>query len=198
ADVCTNSGLELQNDDGSLMAFVCTAMPKDLKDLLYPSLVACLDSPDLFSIRLPSPANENLPQPFDCLHFSWYNRYAICTQPRAPSCSCTQGNDAPSDVHPYELCLGNPRTNMWQMLPYTSSDMAEYGQLFDRLVQAFQDVFLWIGSALQVHLPEAEYSALVQVVESLPGNVISHVEPFISLVVNINTQTAGLCIFYDQ
>ncbi|KAI6094843.1 hypothetical protein F5141DRAFT_973383, partial [Pisolithus sp. B1] len=112
---------------------------------------------------------------FDCLHFSWYNR--------APSCSCTQGNDTPSDVHPYELCLGNSRTNMWQMLPYTSSNMAEYGQLFNRLVQAFQDVFLWIGSALQVHLPEAEYSALVQVAESLPGNVISHVEPFISLVV---------------
>ncbi|KAI6094720.1 hypothetical protein EV401DRAFT_1881297 [Pisolithus croceorrhizus] len=168
-----DSGLELQNDDGSLMAFVCTAMPKDLKDLLYPSLVACLDGPDLFSIWLPSPANENLPQPFDCLHFSWYNRYT------------TKGNDAPSDVHPYELCLGNSRTNVWQMLPYTSSDMAEYGQLFDRLVQAFQDVFLWIGSALQVHLPEAEYSTLVQVAESLPGNVVSHVEPFISLVVNI-------------
>ncbi|KIK13053.1 hypothetical protein PISMIDRAFT_119674, partial [Pisolithus microcarpus 441] len=70
-----DSGLELQNDDSSLMAFVCTAMPKDLKDLLYPSLVACLDGPDLFSIWLPSPANENPPQPFDCLHFSWYNRY---------------------------------------------------------------------------------------------------------------------------
>ncbi|KIK11716.1 hypothetical protein PISMIDRAFT_122243, partial [Pisolithus microcarpus 441] len=41
------------------------------------------------------------------------------------------------------------------------------------------------------HLPEAEYSALVQVAESLPGNVISHVEPFISLVVNINIQTAA-------
>ncbi|KAI6114453.1 hypothetical protein F5141DRAFT_1213645 [Pisolithus sp. B1] len=135
-------------------------MPKDLKDLLYPSLVACLDGPDLFSVWLPSPANENLPQPFDCLHFSWYNRHT------------TKGNDTPSDVHPYELHLGNSRTNMWQMLPYTSSDMAEYGQLFDRLVQAFQHVFLWIGSALQVHLPETEYSALVQVAESLPGNVI--------------------------
>ncbi|KAI6101816.1 hypothetical protein F5141DRAFT_1008775, partial [Pisolithus sp. B1] len=179
ADVCTDSGLELQNDDGSLMAFVCTAMPKDLKDLLYPSLVACLDGPDLFSVQLPSPANENLPQPFDCLHFSWYNRFT------------TKGNDTPSNVHPYELCLGNSRTNMWQMLPYTSSDMAEYGQLFDRLVQAFQDVFLWIGSVLQVHLPEAEYSTLVQVAESLPGNVISHVEPFISLVVNINAQTTA-------
>ncbi|KAI5986474.1 hypothetical protein EDD15DRAFT_2200074 [Pisolithus albus] len=69
-------------------------------------------------------------------------------------------------------------------------DMVEYGQLFDRLVQASQDVFLWIGSVLQMHLPEAEYSALVHVAESLPGNVVSHVEPFISVVVNVNTQTA--------
>ncbi|KIK14143.1 hypothetical protein PISMIDRAFT_117551 [Pisolithus microcarpus 441] len=181
-----DSGLELQNDDGSLMAFICTAMPKDLKELLYPSLVACLDSPDLFSIQLPSPTNENPPQPFDCLHFSWYNRYT------------TKGNDAPSNVHPYELHLGNSRTNVWQMLPYTSSDMEEYGQLFDGLVQAFQDVFLWIGSVLQVHLPEAEYSVLVQVAESLPGNIVSHVEPFISLVMNINVQTAAHCNHFDK
>ncbi|KAI6007020.1 hypothetical protein EDD15DRAFT_2124329, partial [Pisolithus albus] len=154
-----DSGLELQNNDGFLMAFICTAMPKDLRDVLYPSLVACFDGPDLFS-------------PFDCLHFSWYNRYNA------------KGNDAPSNVHPYELRLGNSRTNMWQMLPYTSSDMAEYGQLYDRL--------------LQVHLPEAEYSALVQVAESLPGNIISHMEPFISLVVNINTQTAAHCDRFDK
>ncbi|KAI6043656.1 hypothetical protein EDC04DRAFT_2562469, partial [Pisolithus marmoratus] len=167
--------LELQNDDSSLMAFICMAMPKGMKDLLFPSLIACLDGLDLFTAQPSSlPAGENTPPPFDCLHFSWYNRYT------------TKGNDAPSNVHPYELWLGNSRTNMWQMLPYPSRDMAECRQLFDRLTEAFRDVFVWIGSMLQVHLPEAEYEALAQAAESLPGNAVSAVEPFISLVVNIN------------
>ncbi|KAI6038319.1 hypothetical protein EDC04DRAFT_2570227 [Pisolithus marmoratus] len=178
AEIFAYSALELQNDDGSLMAFICTAMPKGMKDLLFPSLIACLDGPDLFTARPSSlPAGENTPPPFDCLHFSWYNRYT------------TKGNDAPSNVHPYELRLGNSRTNTWQMLPYPSRDMAEYGQLFDRLTEAFRDVFAWIGSMLQVHLPEAEYEALAQVAESLPGNAVSAVEPFVSLVVNINVRT---------
>ncbi|KAI6095158.1 hypothetical protein F5141DRAFT_1013813 [Pisolithus sp. B1] len=152
------------------MAFIYTAMPKGMKDLLFPSLITCLDGPHLFSTQSPSlSAGKNTPPPFDCLHFSWYNRYT------------TKGNDAPSNVHPYELCLGNSKTNAWQMLPYPSRDMAEYGQLFDRLTQAFQDVFVWIGSMLQVHLPEAEYEALAQVAESLPGNTVSAVEPFISV-----------------
>ncbi|KAI6006366.1 hypothetical protein EDC04DRAFT_2583127, partial [Pisolithus marmoratus] len=106
---------------------------------------------------------------FDCLHFSWYNRYTTKI-----------------DVHPYELCPSNSRTNAWQMLPYPSRDMAEYGQLFDRLTEAFQDVFVWIGSTLQVHLPEVEYEVLAQVAESLPGNTVSAVEPFVSLVIKIN------------
>ncbi|KAI6035872.1 hypothetical protein EDC04DRAFT_2571274, partial [Pisolithus marmoratus] len=169
--------LELQNDNSSLMAFVCTAMPKGMKDLLFPSLIACLHRPDLFIAQPPSlPAVENTPPPFDCLHSSWYNRYT------------TKGNDAPSNIHPYELCLGNSRMNMWQMLPYHSRAMAEYGQLFNRLMEAFSDIFVWIGSMLQVHLPEAEYEALAQVAESLPGNAVSAVEPFISLVININVQ----------
>ncbi|KAI6002556.1 hypothetical protein EDC04DRAFT_2611820 [Pisolithus marmoratus] len=147
------SALELQNNDGSLMAFVCMAMPKGMKDLLFPSLIACLDGPDLFTARPSSlPAGDNTPPPFDCLHFSWYNRYT------------------------------------------TKAD------------RGFQDVFVWIGSMvgpftfygaraaydvpckLQVHLPEAEYEALAQVAESLPGNTVSAVEPFISLVININVQ----------
>ncbi|KAI6011882.1 hypothetical protein BKA83DRAFT_4065146 [Pisolithus microcarpus] len=145
-------------------------MPKGMKDLLFPSLIACLDGPHLFNTQSSSlSAGENMPPPFDCLHFSWYNRYT------------TKGNDAPSDVHPYELHLGNSRTNPWQMLPYPSRDMAEYRQLFDRLTQAFQDVFVWIGSMLQVHLPEVEYEVLAQVAESLPGNAVSAMEPFISL-----------------
>jgi hypothetical protein len=60
--------------------------------------------------------------------------------------SHSQGAGAPSDIHPYELCLSSARTNVWQMLPYTSKDMAEYGQLFDNLVRAFQEVFLWIDN----------------------------------------------------
>ena len=40
----------------------------------------------------------------------------------------------------------------------------------------------------QVHLP-ADYEAVAQVAECLPGNKVSHFMPFVSLVVNINVQT---------
>ncbi|KIM55522.1 hypothetical protein SCLCIDRAFT_134483, partial [Scleroderma citrinum Foug A] len=113
---------------------------------------------------------------FDCVHFSWYNRYA------------TKGTGAPSNVHPYELHLGNARTNVSQMLPYTANDMAEYGQLFDNLVGAFQEVFLWIEDVFRVHL-SADYEDLARIVESLPGNIGSQVMPFASLVMNLNVWT---------
>ncbi|KAI6006397.1 hypothetical protein EDC04DRAFT_2583049 [Pisolithus marmoratus] len=167
-------------------------MPKGMKDLLFPSLIACLDGPDLFTAQPSSlPAGENTPPPFDCLHFSWYTRYTTKN-------SHPQGNDAPSDIHPYELHLGNSRMNTWQMLPYPSRDMAEYGQLFDRLTEAFQDIFVWIGSTLQVCLPEAEYEVLAQVAESLPGNAVSAVELFISLVININVQAEAHWDQFDK
>ncbi|KAI6009271.1 hypothetical protein EDC04DRAFT_2610639 [Pisolithus marmoratus] len=52
--------------------------------------------------------------------------------------------------------------------------------------KASKDAYIHIP--MLVHLPEAEYEALAQVAESLPGNAVSAVEPFISLVININIQ----------
>ena len=64
-------GLQLLNGDGSLMAFVCNAMPQDLRSLLFPSLIACFDGPGFFKA-----VSDEDAMPFDWLHFSWYNRYA--------------------------------------------------------------------------------------------------------------------------
>ena len=53
------------------MAFVCNAMPQDLRSLLFPSLIACFDGPGFFKA-----VSDEDAMPFDWLHFSWYNRYA--------------------------------------------------------------------------------------------------------------------------
>ena len=66
-------GIQLLNGDGSLMAFICNAMPQDLRSLLFPSLIGCLDGPGLCNAV--SDEQDHVLQPFDCLHFSWYNRY---------------------------------------------------------------------------------------------------------------------------
>ena len=55
------------------MVFVCSAMPQDLKSLLFPTLIGCLDGPILFNFV--SDEQDTILQPFNCLHFSWYNRY---------------------------------------------------------------------------------------------------------------------------
>lgn len=137
------------------MAFVCTAMPQHLRSLLFPLLMGCFEDQRPFKVRAPdTDENDSAAPPFDCLHFSWYNRYTtkVCyTSVGAHttySHSGLQGTFAPSDNHPYELRFGNARTNIWQMLPYASKDMAEYGQLFDRLVLAFQEVFMWIENVV--------------------------------------------------
>ena len=64
-----------------------------------------------------------------------------------------QGTGAPSDTHPYELRLGNTRTNAWQLLPYMSTDMEEYAQIFDHLILAFREVFLWIDNVVRLFCP---------------------------------------------
>ena len=64
-----------------------------------------------------------------------------------------QGTGAPSDTHPYKLHLGNTRTNAWQLLPYMSTDMEEYAQIFDHLILAFCEVFLWIDNVVRLFRP---------------------------------------------
>lgn len=41
---------------------------------------------------------------------------------------------------------------------------------------------------MQFHLPD-DYAILAHIAESLPGNAMSPVMPFVSLVVNINVRT---------
>ena len=92
------------------------------------------------------------------------------------------------------------------MFPYVSNDIVEYGQLFDNLVRAFREVFMWIENVVrpssfsfnvfaktylcqvEVYLPD-DFEILARVADSLPGGVISEVMPFVSLVLNINVRT---------
>jgi hypothetical protein len=53
------------------MAFICNAMPGYMKENLTAKLLACLGGSD----KLVSQDSRRL-EPFECLHFSWYNRYA--------------------------------------------------------------------------------------------------------------------------
>jgi len=41
-------GLELRNADGSLMVFVCNAMPKVMQEMLYDRLKASFGNDDIF------------------------------------------------------------------------------------------------------------------------------------------------------
>ena len=78
--------LDIRNADGTVVAFVCTAMPQYLKSSLLPLLIACLKDPTLFKDQQHM-AGENATLPIDCLHFSWYNRYAtkVCSRAQVDS-----------------------------------------------------------------------------------------------------------------
>ncbi|KAF8549577.1 hypothetical protein OG21DRAFT_1387229, partial [Imleria badia] len=168
--------LDLRNSDGTLMALICSSMPQRLKDNLMANLIGAFDGKDILYSRLVS-VHES--QPFECVHFSWYNRYT------------TQGKGAPTDVHPHELHVkGAQRTNISQLLPYQSSEQDNHEHLYQNLKIAFEDAFEWIENTIREYLPE-EYEILMRVVHSLPGNSRPPVAPFVSLVVNINVHTEG-------
>ena len=58
------------------MASVCTAMPQHLRSLLFPLLMGCFEDQWLFKVQAPNmDENDSAAPPFDCLHFSWYNKY---------------------------------------------------------------------------------------------------------------------------
>ena len=51
-------------------------MPQHLKSQLFPLLVGCFGNPELFIQWSSSDyVNGGVLPPFDCIHFSWYNRY---------------------------------------------------------------------------------------------------------------------------
>lgn len=72
-------GLELRNVDGSLMAFVCHAMPKVMRETLYESLKASFGNDDIFESRLPFSVEER-DERFYAVHFSLWNRYGVSVQ----------------------------------------------------------------------------------------------------------------------
>ncbi|KIJ12218.1 hypothetical protein PAXINDRAFT_83281 [Paxillus involutus ATCC 200175] len=116
---------------------------------------------------------------FDAIHCSWYNHHA------------TQGDDAPDDV---QACFlekeGCSRTNHAQIVPYISAELRDHEELYQHVIKTFKALFEWVRQELERHLPE-EYEILSQVASILPGNACSPVEPFTSLVININVSTRG-------
>ncbi|KAG0703377.1 hypothetical protein DFH29DRAFT_776713, partial [Suillus ampliporus] len=78
--------------------------------------------------------------------------------------------------------------NHSQTTPYISKKLESFKNLHDTLDTAFADLFYWIRMMLQHYLPE-EYEVLLSVAEMLPGNSVSVVHPFLSLVININVVT---------
>ena len=76
--------LKIQNSDGSLMAFICMAMPEAMKESLFPRLITSLGGQECI-IDVDGLGDEDVP--FDCIHFSWYNRYTPKVSGLQPSYS---------------------------------------------------------------------------------------------------------------
>ncbi|KAG1876217.1 hypothetical protein F4604DRAFT_1581467, partial [Suillus subluteus] len=102
--------LDIRNSDRSLMTFICGALPTHIPERLTDNLISCFDSEDIFQ---PQSFVINVdPEPFECVHFSWWNKYA------------TKGQDALKDVHPHQLTsMNGERVNYNQMLPYPSVEL---------------------------------------------------------------------------
>ncbi|EGO04270.1 hypothetical protein SERLA73DRAFT_148853 [Serpula lacrymans var. lacrymans S7.3] len=114
---------------------------------------------------------------FEALHFSWYNRH------------CTKANDAPNDIPPLMMKRKYAsRTNYLQLVPYTSKEIQDHTDIYQRLKTVFADLFEWINEMFATYLP-AKYLVLRQHAELLPGNNASAACPFLGLVVNINVST---------
>ncbi|KAG1846829.1 hypothetical protein DFJ58DRAFT_843408 [Suillus subalutaceus] len=114
--IMPNHHLDLRNKDGSLMAFVSTALPTHIRASLEVNLLAALGNADLLGdmdTRLPGG------RPFQAMHLSWYNRH------------CTSGLNAPTDVQPWLLEKEGMRTNHGQV----------YGELFEWMENYLQEEF---------------------------------------------------------
>jgi hypothetical protein len=69
--------LDIRNSDGSLQAFITTALPEGVRDMLEHNLLACLEDSSIMEDKdtsSPTPGEKQ----FRSLHFSWYNRH--CAQ----------------------------------------------------------------------------------------------------------------------
>jgi hypothetical protein len=94
----SSGGLDLRNSDGSLMAFVCSSLPEAIRRNLTSSLLACFDGREVLQMRdkqdyvddqdshdAPEVSEklveQTLGHPFQCLHFSLWNRYSTTVSP---------------------------------------------------------------------------------------------------------------------
>ncbi|KAI0055244.1 hypothetical protein BV25DRAFT_1815883, partial [Artomyces pyxidatus] len=167
--------LRLDCSDGSLLAFISTAMPQSLKKRLTDCLLASFGGRQSLVHTESRSSGEGFR--FQALHFSWYNRH------------CTQGDNAPNDISPMELDNADTsRTNHSQFTPYVSKEMRDEEELYRVLKVVFSDVFQWIADVMATCLPE-EFEVLKIEAEALPGNNQSAVYPFLGFVVNLNVST---------
>lgn len=65
--------LELRNEDGSLMAYICSTLPYHLRCSLMRDLVLCFGDINILTDKDTSQSEEG---DFQAMHFSWYNRHA--------------------------------------------------------------------------------------------------------------------------
>ncbi|EGO30874.1 hypothetical protein SERLADRAFT_404855 [Serpula lacrymans var. lacrymans S7.9] len=75
-----------------------------------------------------------------------------------------------------------------KLVPYTSKEIQDHTDIYQRHKNVFADLFEWINEMLATYLP-AKYLVLKQHAELLFGNNTSAVCPFLGLVVNINVST---------
>lgn len=150
--------LELRNADGSLMAFVCNAMPDSMRETLYDRLKASFDDVNIFKNRLPS-SNNQRDERFLTMHFCWWNRYGSSVSARtfryfhqADQADGLQGDMVPEDVHPHFLELetaeGSRKFNFTQTLPYLSRETFQHEELYHKVHASLGDVFEWIETVV--------------------------------------------------
>ncbi|EGN97242.1 hypothetical protein SERLA73DRAFT_74955 [Serpula lacrymans var. lacrymans S7.3] len=176
ASVILGQSLNIRNSDGSLMVFVCTSLPDCIRSSLQPKLLAAFENNEPPTQK---PGQHDEDDMFEALHFSWYNRH------------CTIGDDAPTEISPLMLEREDGRrTNYSQMIPYLSKEIKDHSTIYRTIKVVFADLFHWIHDVIELQLPE-EYKLLAEVASILPGNNLSPIFPFLSLVINLNVSTKG-------
>jgi hypothetical protein len=76
--------VEIQNGDGSLMAFISTALPDHLRQHLDAFLVSCLETVE--TLNFTDSWSNDQDSHFSALHFSWYNHHCTQGDPFFESC----------------------------------------------------------------------------------------------------------------
>jgi hypothetical protein len=65
--------LELRNEDGTLMAYICGTMPQSLRTSLLQRLLLAFEDENML---IDKDTKQDADNSFQAVHFSWYNRHA--------------------------------------------------------------------------------------------------------------------------